>query len=140
MRIHFYAEAIQVPFVYHLPVLFRDIHEATIHRWLANEGEVVRQDDALVEVETAEAIIQLPAPVDGVLLTRGAAEGETIAVGATLAVFDVVERSASEILADAPPDVAHLLAAAVTMLETFDVPSLKRSLRVIAALRDPPVV
>jgi pyruvate dehydrogenase E2 component (dihydrolipoamide acetyltransferase) len=73
--------------LFRLPDIGEGLTEATIVSWLILVGEHVDTDAPLVEVETDKAVVEIPAPVAGVLLHRGAGEGETIAVDALLAVI-----------------------------------------------------
>ncbi len=72
---------------FHLPDIGEGLTEAVIVTWHAEVGEPVAMDAPLVEVETDKAVVDIPAPVAGVLLHRGAAEGETLAVEELLAVI-----------------------------------------------------
>lgn len=70
-----------------LPDVGEGLAEAEIVRWLIAEGDPVREDDAIVEVETDKALVQITSPVTGVLSRHGAAVGEMVPVGSLLAVF-----------------------------------------------------
>ena len=72
---------------FHLPDIGEGLAEATIVEWFVAVGEAVDVDGPLVEVETDKAVVEIPAPVGGVLLHRGADEGETIEVESLLAVI-----------------------------------------------------
>lgn len=63
------------------------IHEGEIVRWRVNVGDSVKEDQPLVEVETAKAIVELPSPKTGVILARFGKEGEVIHVGDKLVVI-----------------------------------------------------
>jgi pyruvate dehydrogenase E2 component (dihydrolipoamide acetyltransferase) len=81
---------------FRMPDVGEGITEGEIVQWLIAEGAEVKEDDALVEVQTDKAIVQIPSPASGVLLRQGAAEGEVIAVGSTLALIgDAGERGAA---------------------------------------------
>lgn len=69
-----------------LPDIGEGLTEATIVHWFVAVGDAVDQDAPLVELETDKAVVEIPAPVGGILLHRGAEEGETIRVGELLAV------------------------------------------------------
>lgn len=60
--------------------------EATVHRWLKAEGDVLEKGDAVLEVETEKAVLEVEAFVAGTLLRILVAEGETVAVGTALAI------------------------------------------------------
>ncbi len=53
------------------------MEEATIVRWLKSEGEEVTKDEVLFEMETDKALLEVPAPVDGVLVRILIPEGTT---------------------------------------------------------------
>lgn len=70
-----------------LPDIGDGLTEAEIVRWLVHEGSQVHRDEPLVEVETDKAVVVIPSPVAGIVLRHGAGQGETMAVGAVLAVI-----------------------------------------------------
>ena len=72
---------------FHLPDVGEGLTEAVIVHWHVAVGESVAQDGPLVEVETDKAVVDIPAPVGGVLLHQGAAAGDTLPVEALLAVI-----------------------------------------------------
>ncbi len=73
--------------VFRLPDIGEGLTEAEIVEWLAAEGEAVTADHPLVVVETDKTQAELPAPISGTLLHRGAREGDILAVGSILAVI-----------------------------------------------------
>ena len=60
------------------------VTEATIARWLKKEGEAVKQDEPLVELETDKVSVEVPSPVAGVLEHIEVQQGGTVGVGAVL--------------------------------------------------------
>lgn len=78
-----------MPTVFRLPDIGEGLTEAEIVEWHASVGDEVRADAPLVTVETDKAQAELPAPVSGVLLHRGAEEGVVLPVGAVLAVIGI---------------------------------------------------
>lgn len=70
-----------------LPDIGDGLTEAEVVRWLVEEGAEVGRDAPLVEVETDKAVVVIPSPVEGTVLRHGASPGETMAVGAVLAVI-----------------------------------------------------
>lgn len=78
-----------------LPDIGDGLTEAEVVRWLVGEGAKVARDEPLVEVETDKAVVVIPSPVEGTVLRHGAAEGETMAVGAVLAVIGSPEEDPS---------------------------------------------
>lgn len=71
-----------------LPDVGEGITEAEVLKWMVKEGDGVREDDPLAEVETDKAIIEIPSPVDGVVGEIRVSEGETVSVGDTLVTFE----------------------------------------------------
>lgn len=70
--------------VFHLPDLGEGLEEAEISAWLVGEGDEVALNQPLVEVETAKAVVEIPSPVAGRILSLHAAQGSTVRVGAPL--------------------------------------------------------
>ena len=73
---------------FRLPDLGEGLTEATIVSWLVAVGDEVLRNQALAEVETAKALVELPSPHAGRIAALHAAEGETLAVGAPLIGFE----------------------------------------------------
>ncbi|WP_309670539.1 2-oxoglutarate dehydrogenase complex dihydrolipoyllysine-residue succinyltransferase [Gemmatimonas sp.] len=64
-----------------VPPLGESIVEATISRWLKNEGDRVAAGDTLVELETDKITVEVPALEAGVLTKRHKGEGDVVNVG-----------------------------------------------------------
>lgn len=75
-------------YVYKLPDIGEGIAEAEIVKWHIEPGTAVRQDEALLDVMTDKATVEIASPVSGTLRERHGKEGEKLPVGAALAVFD----------------------------------------------------
>jgi 2-oxoisovalerate dehydrogenase E2 component (dihydrolipoyl transacylase) len=73
---------------FRLPDIGEGLVEAVIIRWLVKVGDVVDQNQPLVEVETAKVLVELPAPSPGRVETLHAEEGTTVSVGALLVTID----------------------------------------------------
>jgi pyruvate dehydrogenase E2 component (dihydrolipoamide acetyltransferase) len=69
-----------------MPALGESVTEGTITRWLKDVGDTVEADEPLVEVSTDKVDTEIPSPAAGTLLEIKAAQDETVAVGAPLAV------------------------------------------------------
>jgi 2-oxoglutarate dehydrogenase E2 component (dihydrolipoamide succinyltransferase) len=67
-----------------VPTLGESVVEATIAKWLKKEGDAVKADEPLVELETDKVAVEVPAPVSGKLEKILAQAGSTVAVGALL--------------------------------------------------------
>ncbi len=70
-----------------VPTLGESVTEATIAKWFKNEGDAVKADEPLVELETDKVTIEVPAPASGKLEKIVAQSGTTIAVGALLGII-----------------------------------------------------
>lgn len=73
---------------FRLPDIGEGLTEAEIVRWIVPEGGTVEIDGPLVEVETDKAVVEIPSPYAGTVVSHGAEAGATILVGAILAVIE----------------------------------------------------
>lgn len=71
-----------------LPDIGEGVVEAEITAWHVAPGDTVEEDQPLADAMTDKATIELTSPVDGVVRTVACEEGEMVAVGADLVVFD----------------------------------------------------
>ncbi len=67
-----------------LPDLGEGLTEAQLVHWLVAEGDEVRVDQPVVEVETAKSLVEVPSPFAGVVAKLCGAEGDIVPVGAAL--------------------------------------------------------
>ncbi len=67
-----------------VPVLGESITEATVSKWLKNEGDAVKADEPIVELETDKVNLEVPSPVSGFLSEINSKNGMTVEVGALL--------------------------------------------------------
>ncbi|MCY3925394.1 MAG: dihydrolipoamide acetyltransferase family protein [bacterium] len=70
-----------------LPQLGETVTEGTIIRWIRQVGDEVGRDEPLFEISTDKVDSEVPSPASGILTQVVAAEGETVEVGALLAVI-----------------------------------------------------
>jgi 2-oxoisovalerate dehydrogenase E2 component (dihydrolipoyl transacylase) len=71
-----------------LPDLGEGLTEGEVVRWLVAEGDAIVLNQPIVEVETAKAVVEIPAPYAGTVRKLHAAEGDTVDVGAPLISVD----------------------------------------------------
>ena len=71
-----------------VPTAGESITEVQIGQWLKSEGDGVSQDEAVCEIETDKASMELPAPSEGVIKKILKKEGETAAVGEVIALIE----------------------------------------------------
>ena len=70
-----------------VPTLGESVTEATVSKWLKNQGDKVISDEPVVELETDKVNVEVPAPSDGTLESISVKEGETVNVGALLGLI-----------------------------------------------------
>lgn len=74
---------------FNLPDLGEGLPDATIVEWFVKEGDTIQLDEPLVAMETAKAVVEVPAPVSGKVLKLAGAPGDVIVTGAVLAQFQL---------------------------------------------------
>ena len=111
-----------------VPPLGESIVEATVSRWLKQEGEAVASGDTLVELETDKITVEVPALSAGVLTRRAVKEGDVVKVGDVLADVDEGATAASApVSMPAPAPVAAKQESAVPAVATPAAPSAVRA-------------
>lgn len=73
--------------VFAMPQLGESVTEGTVVRWLKREGEQVAKYEPLLEIETDKVSTEVPSPIAGIVQRILVPEGQTVAVGAPLAVL-----------------------------------------------------
>ncbi len=79
-----------------VPVLGESITEATVSKWLKNEGDPVEADEPLVELETDKVNLEVPSPVSGILTKINSKNGSVVEVGADLGSVSESETKSRE--------------------------------------------
>ena len=111
-----------------VPPLGESIVEATVSRWLKQEGEAVASGDTLVELETDKITVEVPALSAGVLTRRAVKEGDVVKVGDVLADVDEgATAAAAPVSIPAPAPVAAKKESAVPAVATPAAPSAVRA-------------
>ena len=67
-----------------VPVLGESITEATVAKWLKNQGDKVEVDEPIVELETDKVNLEVPSPISGILTEINSQDGSVVEVGALL--------------------------------------------------------
>jgi pyruvate dehydrogenase E2 component (dihydrolipoamide acetyltransferase) len=75
-------------FEFKFPDVGEGIAEGEIRSWLVEVGQTVAEHQALIEMETDKAVVELPSPVAGVVAELRGEIGEVIAVGTVLALIE----------------------------------------------------
>lgn len=81
--------------IFNLPDLGEGLAEAEIVRWHVKPGDHINADDPMLAVETAKAIVEVPAPFAGVIKTLHGAPGDLVATGGLLVEFETEVLGAS---------------------------------------------
>ncbi|MDQ1486851.1 MAG: hypothetical protein QOJ62_2544 [Actinomycetota bacterium] len=92
-----------------LPDVGEGLTEAEIVRWHVKPGDRVAQNQTIVEIETAKALVELPSPFAGVVSELLVPEGATVDVGTPIIIVDVAATAGSA--TSEGPTAADTLAA-----------------------------
>ncbi|MBE5073107.1 2-oxoglutarate dehydrogenase complex dihydrolipoyllysine-residue succinyltransferase [Erythrobacteraceae bacterium E2-1 Yellow Sea] len=71
-----------------VPVLGESVTEATVGEWLKQPGDAVAVDEPIASLETDKVAVDVPSPVAGILTEQKVAVGDTVEVGAIIAVVE----------------------------------------------------
>ncbi|MHA8107968.1 2-oxoglutarate dehydrogenase complex dihydrolipoyllysine-residue succinyltransferase [Aquirufa sp. A-Brett2-W8] len=94
-----------------VPAVGESITEVTVATWNKKEGDHVKLDEVLCELESDKATFELPAEAEGVLHIV-AKEGDVLPIGAIICTIEVGGATASVTVADAAPAAAVAVPAA----------------------------
>jgi len=76
-------------FTIKLPDVGEGVAEAELVEWMVEEGQNVREDEVLASVMTDKATVEIPSPVEGKIIWRGATIGDVVAVGTPIIRLEV---------------------------------------------------
>lgn len=117
-----------------VPVLGESVTEGTIAEWLKQPGEAVAADEPIASLETDKVAVDVPSPVAGVMSQHVVAVGDTVEVGAVIAI---IEEGAS---ASAPaPAAAAAPAPAAAKADPAPAPAASEELLTPAQTMSPAV-
>jgi len=96
-----------------VPQLSESVSEASLVTWHKKEGEAVKRDENLVDIETDKVVLETPAPADGVLVRIIKKDGEAVTSGEVIAEIDTeAQAAATTNAASAEPAAAPAAAPA----------------------------
>ncbi len=95
-----------------VPQLSESVAEATLLQWKKKPGDAVEMDEILIEIETDKVVLEVPAPVSGVLVELVAGDGATVVGDDLIARIDT-EATAGVAAAPAAPTAAASVAVPV---------------------------
>lgn len=110
------------------------ITEGQIRQWLVKDGESVKEDQAIVKVETDKAIVDAPAPISGVVRIN-APEGTTVKVGDTIAYIGTadelknIKASKQEVKTQKQAEPQQMKKAEAPQKEILATPSVRKLAR-----------
>src|SRR5580704_18573757 len=87
-----------------IPSAGESIQEVQIGQWLKHEGDRVRRDETVVELDTDKASMELPSPSDGILSRIVKHDGDKVAIGEVIALIDDQPASKPEAQSQAPAE------------------------------------
>lgn len=94
-----------------VPQLSESVSEASLVTWHKKEGEAVKRDENLVDIETDKVVLETPAPADGVLVRIIKKDGEAVTSGEVIAEIDTEAQAAATTNAASAEPVAAPAAA-----------------------------
>ena len=92
--------------VFNLPDLGEGLEDAEIVEWKVSEGDTVKLNQPLVDVNTAKALVEIPSPFAGKVLTLHGTDGDVVKVGEPLITIDVEGAEAPGEEVEAPSEAA----------------------------------
>jgi pyruvate dehydrogenase E2 component (dihydrolipoamide acetyltransferase) len=115
-----------------LPDLGEGVTEAEVDRWLVSEGDVVGEDDPIVELITDKATAEIPSPYEGVVSRIHVKAGEVVPVGTVLIT---IGEPAGDGAGSAPPPPPPPPAAAVSSSPVAETGSSNASVKAMPPVR-----
>src|SRR5471032_2080668 len=114
-----------------VPAMGESVTEAIISKWFKKEGDAVKRDEPLLELETDKVTVEVPSPADGAIESITAQQGATVQVGALLGAIAEGQAGAAPKAAapkaEAPkPTPAPVPKAPSTTADAPAMPSAKR--------------
>lgn len=89
-----------------MPKMGESVAEATIIKWLKNEGDKIDAEESLLEIATDKVDSEVPAPAAGILLKRMFNEGDVVKVGSIIALIDESNGQQKSVSATSQPSLS----------------------------------
>jgi len=86
----------------HVPQLSESVAEATLLNWHKKVGEAVARDENLIDIETDKVVLELPAPMQGVVVEIVKPDGSTVVSGEVIARIDTEATASAGVPSSAP--------------------------------------
>jgi 2-oxoglutarate dehydrogenase E2 component (dihydrolipoamide succinyltransferase) len=110
-----------------VPPLSESVAEATLMTWHKKEGEFVRRDENLIDIETDKVVLETPAPESGMLVKILKGDGSTVTSNEVIAQIDTEARRET-----APEPETKAAAAAKPEAQTQGAPALPAAAKLAA--------
>jgi 2-oxoisovalerate dehydrogenase E2 component (dihydrolipoyl transacylase) len=110
-----------------MPDIGEGIAEVEVVTWYVKPGDRVQEDQALADVMTDKAAVEIPSPVKGKVIALGAKAGDVVAVGAELVRLDTDDGASTVESTAAPPPAPPAAAATATIAKAGNGAALSRS-------------
>ncbi|MEM7406918.1 MAG: dihydrolipoamide acetyltransferase family protein [Pseudomonadota bacterium] len=101
-----------------LPDVGEGLSEGEIVKWYVQPGDAVKADQIIVDVQTDKAIVEIPAPVNGTIVSLGGAPNDVLPIGAVLAVIETDESAPADRPSDTTPAATPATPEAGTVAAT----------------------
>jgi 2-oxoglutarate dehydrogenase E2 component (dihydrolipoamide succinyltransferase) len=101
-----------------VPAMGESVTEATVARWFKKEGDAVKRDEPLLELETDKVTVEVPAPADGAIESISVKAGDTVQVGTLLGSISEGQAGAATVKPGAASKPAAAPKAEVAKAET----------------------
>jgi 2-oxoglutarate dehydrogenase E2 component (dihydrolipoamide succinyltransferase) len=116
-----------------VPALSESVAEATLLSWHKKQGEFVKRDENLIDIETDKVVLELPAPASGVLSKVIKGDGGTVASNEVIATIDTDAKAPAGATAPAAAAADSSAPKAAAPAAKVEAPAVMPSARKIAA-------
>jgi 2-oxoglutarate dehydrogenase E2 component (dihydrolipoamide succinyltransferase) len=96
-----------------MPKMGESVAEATIIKWLKNEGDAIEMEEAVLEIATDKVDSEVPSPAEGILVKKLYQENDVVQVGQVVALIETAAAAAPAASAPAAEVVAQTVEKAV---------------------------
>jgi 2-oxoisovalerate dehydrogenase E2 component (dihydrolipoyl transacylase) len=125
-------------FTFKMPDLGEGTVDAEIVAWHTKPGDVVAEDQLIVEVMTDKAAVEVPAPVSGRVVSVTGAPGDKVAVGSPLIVFELSDDAAAAAPAPAATPAVPAATSAPPTTVSAAAPTVAQTVAPVAPRATPP--
>jgi 2-oxoglutarate dehydrogenase E2 component (dihydrolipoamide succinyltransferase) len=115
-----------------VPAMGESVTEATISKWFKKEGDAVKRDEPLLELETDKVTVEVPSPTDGSIESISVQAGATVQVGALLGAIAEGKAGAAPAPKPAAPktEAPKVQPAAAPVASPPDAPAMPSAKRI----------